>query len=177
MNPFAQGTRLYQIYASHLGARPTPENPAWQHTHRDLGFALEQLAFAGGMADDLFAAAARMEPRAESDDAGHSVSLSKGFARTLHGLLLRAAIASAEPLEGGLRPSQSGAALILAAYDDAASVVVLEEPRSGDWLYDDPHVVAKVLRQRGEKTAQEYLASTGTDNGSHGTNEKTGGAA
>jgi hypothetical protein len=42
-NPFPQGSRLYQIYAAHQSARPKAENPAWQHTHRDLAYVLDAL--------------------------------------------------------------------------------------------------------------------------------------
>ena len=36
--------RLEQIRRSHASAKPTRENPAWMHTHDDLGYVLGRLA-------------------------------------------------------------------------------------------------------------------------------------
>lgn len=35
--------RIEQIRRSHASARPTPENPAWVHTHADLTVALSEI--------------------------------------------------------------------------------------------------------------------------------------
>ena len=36
--------RLIRIRLAHAEARPTPQNPAWMNTHRDLGFVMTELS-------------------------------------------------------------------------------------------------------------------------------------
>lgn len=42
---FAFDGKLDQIARSHFSARPKHENPAWVHTHNDLGYVLSQLQY------------------------------------------------------------------------------------------------------------------------------------